>query len=446
MPADNPLNEQDVRIQLRRITESEEFTNSARLKDFLTYIVDEALAGRADRIKGVSIAQVVFGADQSFDPETNSIVRVEAGRLRRRLGEYYAGTGRHDPIRISVPKGAYAPAFGPSPGLSPAAPAGTADTDRTRRPHWQPVALGALLAIVLLGWFLLIRDGRTPDADPTPHTSVAGSQVTESTVLFDQAFAILMPPEDVARMNAAQGLFGRVIELSPNFSGGYSGKSLTHSMKVLFLKSDDRSQDLDQAVSLARRAVELDDESALAFSAFAFAYALIPDQDRALENARRAFTAAHRDPNANAMAALALLVADHPEEALDLISSALRDNPETRRTPYLNILAIAHYVQGDLERAARALEENIARGGPTGPHTDVFLAATYSGIGRDFEAEAVIERLLRAAPDYPVEPWLANYLKSDRALAETMDRLRAAGLPADQGSDRATTVTSIQPE
>jgi hypothetical protein len=46
-------------------------------------------AGRAGQIKGLTIAQAVFSAGENFDPEANSIVRVEAGRLRRRLAEYY---------------------------------------------------------------------------------------------------------------------------------------------------------------------------------------------------------------------------------------------------------------------------------------------------------------------------------------------------------------------
>ena len=87
MSIEKSFSEQHIRAQLERIFGSPAFANSARLKDFLGYIVDEAMAGRAGRIKGVTIAQSVFGADQSFDPETNSIVRVEAGRLRRRLSE-----------------------------------------------------------------------------------------------------------------------------------------------------------------------------------------------------------------------------------------------------------------------------------------------------------------------------------------------------------------------
>jgi len=154
MDDDKPLTEQDIRAQLHRILESAEFANSARLKHFLTFIVEEALAGRARRLKGVTVAQAVFGADKSFDPETNSIVRVEAGRLRQRLGEYYAGAGRDDPIRINVPKGTYAPEVLPNPRVteSPPPPAVTRQTDQRRRRRWQPVALAALLSIAVVGW------------------------------------------------------------------------------------------------------------------------------------------------------------------------------------------------------------------------------------------------------------------------------------------------------
>lgn len=234
-------------------------------------------------------------------------------------------------------------------------------------------------------------------------------------------------------MAAARSLFDRVIQLEPNFAGGYAGKSLTHSITVLFIKSEDPTHDIDQALSLANRAIELDDDYALSFSALALACALESDRERTLASARRALSAAGRDANANAMAALALLVADHPEEALDLITGALRANPEAPRTPYLNILAIAYYVKGDLERAAQTIEENTARSGPTGAHMDVFLAAAYSGLGRNIEAQAVVERLRRTAPDYPVQPWLANFLKSNQQLTQTMGRLRSAGLQTTSG-------------
>src|ERR671918_20022 len=66
-------------------------------------------AGRADRLKGYSIALAVFDRDDSFDPQTDPVVRLAARRLRRALEHYYLTAGRDDPVRIEIPKGGYAP-------------------------------------------------------------------------------------------------------------------------------------------------------------------------------------------------------------------------------------------------------------------------------------------------------------------------------------------------
>jgi TolB-like protein/Flp pilus assembly protein TadD len=100
-----------VREELGCILASEEFVASERLRAFLRFVVEEALAGRADRLKAYTIALEVFGRDGSFDPQTDPVVRMEAGKLRRRLELYYLGAGRGDPVRIEIPKGSYAPTF-----------------------------------------------------------------------------------------------------------------------------------------------------------------------------------------------------------------------------------------------------------------------------------------------------------------------------------------------
>lgn len=97
--------------QLRRLLSSPAFEASERNRRFLTYAVEEVLAGRAGRIKAYSIATIVFGRDPSFDPQTDAIVRIEAKRLRQALEHYYLTGGRDDPIRISIPKGAYSAQF-----------------------------------------------------------------------------------------------------------------------------------------------------------------------------------------------------------------------------------------------------------------------------------------------------------------------------------------------
>lgn len=98
-----------VRAQLHTILSSPDFIVPARLRAFLTFVVEECLAGRGDRIKAFSIATHVFGRDDDFDVLNDPVVRIEAGRLRRALERYYLLSGRHDPIIIDIPKGSYAP-------------------------------------------------------------------------------------------------------------------------------------------------------------------------------------------------------------------------------------------------------------------------------------------------------------------------------------------------
>jgi adenylate cyclase len=100
-----------LRGELERLLASGEFVASDRLKEFLRFVVEHRLAGRADSLKAYTIALEVFGRDSTFDPQTDPVVRMEASKLRRRLERYYLGAGQDDPVRIDIPKGGYAPTF-----------------------------------------------------------------------------------------------------------------------------------------------------------------------------------------------------------------------------------------------------------------------------------------------------------------------------------------------
>src|SRR5579863_9439109 len=100
-----------VRAQLDRIQASAAFADAERASKFLRFIVNRALDGRTGEIKESVIAVEALGRNPSFDSKSDSIVRVEAGRLRDRLNSYYAGEGRSDPVLISLPKGGYVPEF-----------------------------------------------------------------------------------------------------------------------------------------------------------------------------------------------------------------------------------------------------------------------------------------------------------------------------------------------
>lgn len=102
---------EDCRAQLALIVTSADFDATGRERRFLTHVVEETLAGRGDRIKAYTIATEVFGRGESFDAQTDPIVRIEAGHLRRALERYYLTSGHADPIQITIPKGGYVPVF-----------------------------------------------------------------------------------------------------------------------------------------------------------------------------------------------------------------------------------------------------------------------------------------------------------------------------------------------
>ena len=106
-----PVAPDQVRLQLDRVLASETFAGAARLSRFLRFVVERTLAGEGDGLKEYTIGVEVFDRPADYDPRTDSIVRVEAARLRAKLAEYYGGPGAADPVIIQVRKGGYAPDF-----------------------------------------------------------------------------------------------------------------------------------------------------------------------------------------------------------------------------------------------------------------------------------------------------------------------------------------------
>jgi hypothetical protein len=100
-----------IRAALLRVCTSRPFDTSPKLTSFLRFVVEAALSGRAERLKGYTIGVEALGRPENFDPQADPIVRVEAVRLRRALAAYYAGAGARDPMVIEVPRGRYVPCF-----------------------------------------------------------------------------------------------------------------------------------------------------------------------------------------------------------------------------------------------------------------------------------------------------------------------------------------------
>lgn len=101
----------EIKSELDRILRSRAFIQSHRIRRFLQFVVEESLLGQPHRLKEYLIGLEVFDRREAFDPRVDSIVRVEARRLRNKLEEYYRTEGQEDPVRVLLRKGSYVPIF-----------------------------------------------------------------------------------------------------------------------------------------------------------------------------------------------------------------------------------------------------------------------------------------------------------------------------------------------
>jgi hypothetical protein len=98
----------DTLEYLEVILQSPSFASSRRCQEFIRYVIRELVEGRADSIKERTIAMEVFGKSHRYDPSSDSLVRVRAREVRKRLIEYYESTP-NAPLRIELPVGSYIP-------------------------------------------------------------------------------------------------------------------------------------------------------------------------------------------------------------------------------------------------------------------------------------------------------------------------------------------------
>ena len=100
-----------MRTELQVVLAFEMLKRAPALSSFLTFICEETLQGRTERLKEYTIAVEALGRPDEFQPIENPIVRVQASRLRECLKDYYNGEGKEHPVQIRLPKGHYVPEF-----------------------------------------------------------------------------------------------------------------------------------------------------------------------------------------------------------------------------------------------------------------------------------------------------------------------------------------------
>jgi len=583
LPAERPSRSQ-VEAQLERLLVSSSFDGGLRSQRFLRFVVDQALAERSDRLGAYVIGLEVCGRSEDFDPQTDPIVRVEAGRLRRRLERYYLAEGANDPVLIEVPKGGYAPRFSRrvTDGMTaePAGEGGAAPgvvLDRRRRGRRAVIAVLSVVVLAALGLGLRRLVGsaapREPDqsagrgqrniaavvlpfeyaADSDPHpflddgmveelisalaalpgieviASGSGEQaavdeltlkeiaeslhvdyvirgamrqegtkvrVTVSVVdaqssairlskgydgsvdhvlelqqevardiadsmaltatpaferrlvafgdldaevlaLYHQAAMLRDPPSDPVRSRLAEEAYRRVIELDPEFAGGYAGLAYVLAFRSWWGLSEQPEIDARQALDSARMAVKKDPEFGWAQMSLGIALNVTGDHDGALSAARRARELSASDPYVLAFAAMLQTFAGEAEAAVPLARSAIRLDPLSVRRPFRNMLGVILFHAGRFQEALDALQENNRLGGPDGPHMVYYRAATLARLARTEEAR----RELKKAQDFPYEFDVRDFLTAFRNPLEAHKLLDSLG-PVDADRELAAVRTN----
>ena len=387
-----------VREHLAAVLHSPPFSRSERLKRFLEFIVESELTGHRRDIQEYTIGLEVFDRGKSFDPRTDSIVRGEAHRLRKRLKKYYAVHGRLQPIRIELPKRGYVPSF----------------ERQGSHWNWRRRAGAAFIAggiLVVLGYALYTELRDNPAAAPSP---LAVEAFEMGRTSFEQWTG------EGARQAAA--FFQEAIAHDPGYARAYAWLSAAYRQQAVMGDASFREV-YGPSSEAARKAVALDPKLAEAQSMLAIILTFEPRWNEA-ELAFR--TAVRLDPdNATThhtfgMLLLAASVVRLAEAEAGLRSAARLEPGDLAHRVMLGKIL---YFRGRYDEAREILEE-ASRIDPHYPDAMRNLAAVLVQAG---EFDVAIS-LYETAQQLGYLPWGDGLL--GHALAISGDRARAQAVLA----------------
>ena len=186
-----------IQAALEQLVGSPAFATSHRAQLFLRYVVEHALAGELDRLKERVIGSALYGRQPDYDTGTDSIVRVTAAEVRKRLDSHYETSGKTEPVLIELPVGSYIPEIHlegadrhPQPPPETPAPPPAAGT------RWFAAAIAgwavAFLATGLSIWTL--RHRPHPEAHALqylPWTAILNGGAPPQLILADSGVGVL---------------------------------------------------------------------------------------------------------------------------------------------------------------------------------------------------------------------------------------------------------------
>jgi tetratricopeptide (TPR) repeat protein len=264
---------EEILDHLRQILSDRRFASAERNANFLRYVIEATLDGRAHEVKETVIATEVYGRASSYDPKADSIVRVEASRLRQKLRSYYEAEGQSTSIRINLPSGSYVPRFTRVGGIA-ATPASSTEplrqpasdpeptpvSDQSSTAWLRPELLGLATSFALLV-VLFSFPKVAPSAIPNVNEEAAAAW-REGVELLNQ------DPHAGSSERGAPKTLVRAIERlefavarSPEFARGWATLAEAYDYAFAFVGRDS-AEDARREEAAARKAIALDDKLA----------------------------------------------------------------------------------------------------------------------------------------------------------------------------------------
>ena len=238
-----PVDRRLVEEQLERILTSPLFARSESLSRLLRHIVELGLAGQAAGLREYSLGVDVFERGESFDPRCDTIVRVQARKLRARLDEYYRSAGLTDLVEIRIAKGGYVPVFRKRE---------LPETKNSVRTFWRRgPAIAALVFLVPLTVWLTNPLRNEPANQRT--SSEAQDQYRKARYWWAKG--------GVSSVKLAIPFYQKAITIDPSFADAYAGLSTAYGALG----------DNDRAAEMASRGIRVNAKSSKAHAALALA-------------------------------------------------------------------------------------------------------------------------------------------------------------------------------
>jgi adenylate cyclase len=259
------------------------------------------------------------------------------------------------------------------------------------------------------------------------------SVLEKGTKNLNAYFKYLKAREHIDRNNKednviAQKLLQEAITLDPKFALAHSLLGAAYLNDVYLGLSKNPKVSIAQAIKLTKKAIELDESLARPHALLAFLYVLTKQYEKAAAKCEQALELGPNDERAHFLVGMTMRFAGMWAEAIPVYEKAIRLNPFPQSNTYYG-LGLAYCFTGQFEKGIEACQR-ATQGNPNDLYAHVVLTAAYGMAGREEEAQATAEKVLKIDPKFTVKTWEKGLrLKNQSDKERYVEELRGAGLP-----------------